>query len=403
MDIYVARQPIFDTEQNIFGYELLFRDSMENYFPDIDGDTASSKLLSNSFFSIGMEKITGSKNAFINFTQNLLIEKVPTLFPKEKIVVEILEDVEPTKDVVAACSEINEQGYIIALDDFVHKKELAPLIKMADIIKFDFMQTPIDEMALIAKKLSGFNLSLLAEKVETKDEFKTALEMGFKYFQGYFFSKPEILSGKEISGNRMNLLQIMTEANKPEFEFEKLEKIIERDVAISYKLMRYINSAYYKRVHEVSSISQAIVILGEKGVRQFISLIAMSKLADDKPDELIRTSIIRAKFCELLAGSNGGGVDPTELFTLGLFSMIDAILDNSMENLMKKLPLSESIKNALIEGKGPLKEYLDIVRSYESGDWEGMIAANSRLNIDEEQLPDHYMEALEWADRLSKL
>ncbi|MFC1821852.1 EAL and HDOD domain-containing protein [Thermodesulfobacteriota bacterium] len=403
MEVYVARQPIFNKEKKIYGYELLFRDSMSNYFPDIDGNTATSKVLSNSFFTIGIEDIIGKGLAFINFTEDLLINRLPLLFPREKMVIEVLEDVEPKEDVIAACREITNQGYTLALDDFFYQSALEPLISLSDIIKFDFMATDLEEIKKYVDRLSNNHIKFLAEKVETHEEFKTALDMGFEFFQGYFFSKPEILTGKDISSAQMNLLEIIAEANKADFKFKELEKIISRDVAISYKLLRYMNSAYLKRVNEISSIKQAIVLLGEKGVRQFISLIAMSQLSENKPDELIRASIIRAKFCEMLGEMGSSQANPSELFTIGLFSLLDAILDHPMPELVEKLPLSESIKMALVKGEGTLVSYLRLAESYEKGDWEGVTEYVSELGLDETDLPKHYGEALSWADSLSTI
>jgi len=403
MDVYVARQPIFTKNKKIHGYELLFRESLSNFFPDIDGDTATSKLLYNSFFTIGVEKITGFKVAFINFTRDLLLNRVPLMFPRERIVVEILEDVEPRKEIVDVCREISEKGYDIALDDFFYRSDMEPLIGLANTIKFDFRATPIDEMRTIVKKLAKYDVNLLAEKVETHEEFKKALKMGFSYFQGYFFCKPEIIKGRDIQSSRMNLLELMATANKKDFKFHELEKIILRDVAISYKLLRYINSVYFRTISNISSIKQAIVLLGEKGIRRFVSLIAMAKLASDKPDELIRTSIIRAKFCELIGKKSRAPVNHSELFTLGLFSLIDAILDDTMESLMEKLPLSEDIKGALVHKSGKLKDYLDLTVAYETGDWEGVSKSATSLNLDEGGLPDSFMEALTWADSMSNV
>jgi EAL and modified HD-GYP domain-containing signal transduction protein len=306
---------------------------MSNFFPDdMDGDTATSKVLSNSFFAMGIENVAGQKMAFINFPQKLIEDRVPLLLPKEKLVVEILEDVQPVNSVITVCQEMNAEGYMIALDDFFYDASLDPLIASADIIKLDFRSMSSDELAKTVEELSGFGVNLLAEKVETYEEFTQAQQMGFTYFQGYFFSKPQILQGKDVSGLQVNLLEIMAETNKKDFELPQLEKFIVRDVAISYKLLRYINSPFFRRVNEISSISQAIVLLGEKGIKSFISLVAMAQLASEKPDELIRASIIRAKFCELIGEMNGSRANSAELFTLGLFSLIDAIMDDSMES-----------------------------------------------------------------------
>jgi EAL and modified HD-GYP domain-containing signal transduction protein len=320
------------------------------------------------------------------------------MFPKEKTVVEILEDVRPEKDVIDACREMADRGYCLALDDFFFRPEYMPLVSLARIVKIDFRLTPPEEICGLVNKLSHNDLNLLAEKVETHEEFQNALEMGFVYFQGYFFSRPQILKGRDIQTSKATLVQIMAEISREDFEFRELEKFISRDVGISYKLLRYINSAYFGTVENISSIKQAAVLLGERELRRFLCLTAMTKLASDKPNELLRASIIRAKFCELMGGNGGYTVKPSALFTLGLFSLIDAMMDDSMENLMEKLPLSEGIKDALIYGRGDLNHYLRLVVCYEKGDWDGVTEMASILGLGEEDLPRHYVDSVYWAD-----
>ena len=401
MEVYVARQPIFNKNKEIFGYELLFRDGISNAFPDIDGDTATSKLLSSSFLTMDIDHISGKKKAFINFTRELLVRKVPTMFPKENIIVEILEHVEPEEEVVSACQDMHRNGYEFALDDFVYEHDYEPLINLARIIKIDFRLTPQERIKEILEKLGGRGIKFLAEKVETHDEFQVAVDMGFEYFQGYFFSKPQILKARDISPSKLHMLQVVVEANKDDVSFEKLEGFISQDISISYKLMRYINSAYFRRIQDISSIRQAIVLLGEKEIRRFISLMAMAKLCAGKPDELIRSSIIRARLCELL-GKCRFGRDGSELFALGLFSLIDAILDDSMENLMKQLPLSPNIKNALVKGEGELADFVRLTSCYEIGDWDGISKTASRIGVNEGEVPGCYIDAVGWADSYSE-
>jgi c-di-GMP-related signal transduction protein len=403
MEVYVARQPIFTRNRKIYGYELLFRGGMINAFPDIDGDTATSKVLSNTFFTMGMDHVVGRKRAFINFTQDLLLQKVPMMFPREKVTVEVLEDVSPEPEVVSACREMGEKGYEIALDDFLYRDELRPLIQMANIIKIDFMATSPEEISRYVEKLSPYGVKFLAEKVETHEEFQRALDMGFTYFQGYFFSKPQILAGRDISPSKINLMQMVAEVNKEDMKFEELEKTVTRDVSITYKLLRYMNSAYFKRMQEITSIKQAMVLLGQKGVRRFISLIIMAKLASDKPDELLRISIIRARMCELLGKDAPPGVDASELFILGLFSLIDAILDEEMGIVMEKLPISDTVKSTLVNGEGQLSAFLNLVRAYEGGDWESFIDSVSKAGVNEEKVPGYYMDAVGWADSMSTI
>lgn len=397
MDVFMARQPIFDKKKKIYGYELLFRDGYSNAFPEIDGNTATCKLLCNSFISMDIEQISGGRKSFINFTRDLLLKRLPKMFPREKVVVEILEDVEPEDDVVEACREISKSGYDIAMDDFFYRSDLKPLIALATVIKIDIRLTPLDEIKEIVRLLMEQGLRLLAEKVETHEEFQKALDMGFDYFQGFFFSKPQVLKARDVAPSQINLLQITAEANKEEFPFDKLERLIARDVSISYKFMRYINSAYFRRINAISSIKQAIVMLGDERVRRFVSLIAMAKLAAGKPGELIRLSIVRARMCELL-GKNGGRRDDSELYTLGLFSLIDAILDSPMEEVIAGLPFSEGIKRALVNREGELADYLRLVSCYEKGDWEGVATSVQKTGVNEQHVPDCYLDAVGWAD-----
>ena len=397
----MARQPIFKRNKDIFGYELLFRDGLFNAFPLIDGDTASSNVLSNSFFIMGIEQITGGKKAFINFTQELLLRKMPLLFPRDHLVVEILETVQPTEAVILACREIVSAGFQLALDDFIYDPGLEPLIAIAGIIKVDIRLTPGDQAKAILDKLSAYPVKFLAEKVETYEEFEKYLEMGFDYFQGYFFSKPQVLKARDISSIKISLLQIMTEINRDEMQFLAVEKLISRDVSVSFKLLRYINSPYYTRGQEISSIRQAILRLGEEGIRRFIPIILMSSFADNKPHELIRVSVIRARFCELLCENTPTRLRGPELFTLGLFSLIDAIMDDQMEALIMKLPFSKDICNALLSSTGEMAGYLDLVRAYETGDWEAVFQSADIIGMDKNRIPMLYREAVVWTDTLT--
>lgn len=401
-DVYVARQPIFDKNKNIYAYELLFRNGAANYVPDIDGDVATTTLLANTFFTIGMDTLAGGRKSFINFTQNLLEKKVPLLLPKETTVIEILEDVKPGPVLLEACAQMAAAGYTIALDDFVYMPELDPLIAIANIIKFDFRLTPKEAIDTDLKQLSGNNLCLLAEKVETHAEFEAAQKMGFELFQGYFFCKPEIIQGREIQGSQLNLLMIMAQINSDAFSREELEKLISRDMGISYKLFKYLNSAFFARVSKVSSVKQSLVFLGEKETRRFVSLIAMSRLAEGKPNELIRAACIRGKFCELLGTDAHENTSPAEMFTLGMFSLIDAVIDQPMDKILDQLPLSSQIKRALVDAKGRLAGYIELIRSYETGQWDRVSRLSQALKLDGKTLPALYLQACQWSDITAK-
>ncbi|PID76501.1 MAG: hypothetical protein CSB24_06270 [Deltaproteobacteria bacterium] len=396
MDVFVARQPIFTVKKEIYAYELLFRTGLSNAFPDIDGNTATTSLLSSSFFTVGIEKISGGKLSFINFTEKLLLKKYPEMFPKDKIMIEVLENVNPTDEIVNACREMKENGYLLALDDFVYEESFTELIKLADLIKIDFMLTPRDKVEQMVAALSRYNCQLLAEKIETYEEFEAAVKMGFVYFQGYFFAKPEILQNRDISPNHLAAAKLLEEVNREEFDTDQIEKLVSQDVSISYKLLNYLNSAFFNRLQPVSSIRQAIAFLGAKNLRKFISLVVIGQLSADKPGELIRSSIIRARFLEMMGET--GGLDGSELFMLGLLSQIDAMLDSPMENLVKKMPLSADIETALVSRQGRLAPFLVLVEAYETGNWQQFDQILAQKNIDDCRVVDCYVEAVGWAD-----
>ncbi len=401
-NVYVARQPIFDKNRSIYAYELLFRDGTANYVPDIDGDVATTTLLANTFFTIGLDTLAGGRKSFINFTQNLLEKKIPLLLPKETTVIEILEDVRPAPLLIDACAQMAADGYTIALDDFEYDPALEPLIDLASIIKFDFRLTPQAAIDAYLKQRSGKDLCLLAEKVETHDEFEAAVSMGFELFQGYFFCKPEIIQGREIQGYQLSLMMIMAQLSSDTFSRDELERLISRDMGISYKLFKYLNSAFFARVSKVSSVKQALVYLGEKEIRRFISLIAMSRLADGKPNELTRTACIRGKFCELLGAEAHEPTSPSEMFTLGMFSLIDAVIDQPMDKILIELPLSGPIKRALVDLKGRLAGFIELVRSYEAGKWDRVSRLARALKLDSKILPVLYLRACQWSDITNK-
>jgi EAL and modified HD-GYP domain-containing signal transduction protein len=349
-----------------------------------------------------MDTLVGGRRFFINFTQNLLEKKVPLLLPRDRVVVEVLEDVTPTPVVIAACAEMSAEGYTIALDDFVYSTEMEPLIALADIIKFDFRLTPKETIDACLKQLPESNRTLLAEKVESYDEFEAAREMGFELFQGYFFCRPEVIQRAEIQGSQINLMIIMAQLANETFHLEEMEKLISRDISISYKLFKYLNSAFFGRVCKVACVKEALVYLGEKEFRRFIALIAMSRLAEGKPNELIRAACIRGKFCELLGAELKINASPSEMFTLGMFSLIDAVIDRPMDRIMAELPLSGAIKNALVDARGPLIGVIELVRRYESGQWEKVSRLSRALQIDDETLPVLYLHACQWSETAAR-
>ena len=397
MDIFVARQPIFDQQQKVFAYELLFRSGLANVFTHADPNQATSTVMSNSFIMMGVDTVTGGKKAFLNLTEDLLVDEYVTLLPKDVTVVEILETVDPTPAVIGACKKLKDTGYIIALDDFVDKPEYAPLIDLADIIKVDVLATNAQEQQALISRLGPKRLRFLAEKVETHEAFQEAVKLGFSYFQGYFFSKPIILTGKDVPAFKLNYLNILHELRHEDLNFVKLEELIKKEMSISYKLLRYINSAAFALRQKIDSIRRALTLLGEREVRRWLSLLAMTGMGKDKPEELVIEATIRAKFCESLAPKVGMTQRSQDFFFLGLFSLIDAILEQPLANALNSMPIADDVKAALLGEENFCRDLYDCVLAYEKGDWEKLPALACKIGVNEEETPALYAEAVQWA------
>lgn len=400
MDVFVARQPIFNVKSQVVAYELLFRSSPENSFPAIDKDLASAKNISDSLLSMGLDKLTGRKRAFINFTRKMLLNGIYTLLPKHKVVVEILEDVEPDEEVVNACRILKRRGYILALDDFVFEEKIWPLIKLADIIKIDFQLTPPDERRKLCGMLLENSIKPLAEKVESRQEFEEAVELECRYIQGYFFSKPVVLSARSIPMFKLNYAQILREAHRQDFDLGRLEKLIKADLSLSYRLLKLVNSAAFYFVRHIHSIRQALVLLGQRNVRKMVTLVAMSQLAQDKPQELVVNSMIRASFCESL-GDVAGMRIKDDLFLMGMFSMIDAILDQPLPEALEHLPLSDEVKASLLgQQSDRYQMILQLAVSFEKAEWKRFQSLARRIGLPERRAAQLYRDAVQWVDRL---
>lgn len=399
MDIFVARQPIFDQHQKVYAYELLFRSSLANVFSHADPNQATSTVMSNSFFMMGIDFVTGGKKAFLNLTGDMLVQEYVTLLPKEVAVVEILETVDPTPEVIEACKKLKAAGYLIALDDFVDKPEYAPLLDLADIIKVDVLATNADEQRDLIRRLAPKRLRFLAEKVETHEVFQAAIKLGFTYFQGYFFSKPVILKGKDVPAFKLHYVDILRELNKEDLNFRRLEDLIKKEMSLTYKLLRYINSAAFALRQKIDSIQRALMLLGEREVRRWLSLLVMAGMGKDKPEELVLQATIRAKFCEMLAPKAGVAARAQDFFFLGLFSLIDAILELPLEEALKGMPIADDVKAALLGEENFCRDLYECVLAYERGEWERLPALACRINVDESETPALYAEAVQWTQQ----
>ncbi len=397
---YVARQPIFNTDQSVYGYELLYRGFSKNNTEKVDGDTATSEVLINSFSTIGIESITQKKRAFINFTKKLLVKEVPTIFDKEIIIVEVLENIEINQQMIAICRKLKDKGYIIALDDFIFDESYLPLLKIADIIKVDFLYSTQSQRKKIESIAREHAVTLLAEKIETREEFERAKELGYSYFQGFFFKKPEIFEGDEIPVYPNNYFMALDELNKKEPDFNKVADIIRNDMSLSYKLLKLINSAAFGMRTEVKSIKQALVILGIAEMKKWLNLIVLKKIAKNEPKEIMRTALIRAKTAEEIGKEIVTNVNPSELFMVGLFSMLDTLMHQDKKILMEDLPISQRIKDAILGKEGIYRDILQLIISYEEGSWNMVDIFCKKLELNKEKISTSFISSIEWGENV---
>jgi EAL and modified HD-GYP domain-containing signal transduction protein len=401
MEVFVARQPIFDRQQQVYAYELLFRSGFEqNFFDHWDGNASSKQVLTNSFLSIGMETLTNGKKAFINFTRKLLLDQVASIFPQNLMVVEILENVEPDEEIISACKNLKDLGYLLVLDDFVFAPGYESLIDLVDIIKVDFIQTQGTARGDVIHDVGVSRIKYLAEKVETREDFEQAQDFGYSYFQGYYFSKPQIIAGRDVPTYKLNYLQILNEINQPEVDFDELEKVLKQDLSLSYKLLKYINSPYFGFDNKIRSIKHALSLLGIRESQKWLSLFALQIIGKDKSQELLAMSLTRAHSCEMIAPAIDNKNRASEFFLMGLFSMIDALLDQPLEDILAKLPLADDIKKALLGEKNHVRNVYELVVSYEKGDWVNFSEYAAGLGLKEMELLDIFRKALERATQI---
>jgi EAL and modified HD-GYP domain-containing signal transduction protein len=394
MDKFTARQPIFDRKLHIYGYELLFRSGIESLFCSGSSDHKTASVIIDSFLVVDLEALTHKKRAFINCTRNTLLNEYITLLPRESTVVEILETVKPDDEVLAACRSLKQSGYTLALDDFVFTQQIAPFIDLADIIKVDFQATTPTERKHLAHRYLSRDRMLLAEKLETMAEYKEARSLGYSLFQGYFFAQPEIISSPDIPIFRLNYLNILEQIHQIDPNLESLEDTVKHDTGLCYKLLRYLNSVYFGFRGEIRSIRHTFSLLGLDQLKKWLSLVVMASMATDKPEELMVNSIIRAHFCEALAPMVAFEGRSTDLFLMGLFSMLDAILDRPMSEVMAGIAVSDDVKAALMNGNNRFRDVFELVVSYERGDWEQFARMASKLKADEAGIPPIYFESL---------
>lgn len=400
MDVYVARQPIFDRNMDVFGYELLYRGSMNNFYEETDDNKATAELINNAFLTMHIHELTDETKAFINFSQKMLIEEIPLLLPKDSVVVEVLGSVEINENIINACRKLRESGFIITLGDFVIKESYLPLMEIAHIVKIEFSAVNYLKQRQLIKKYKD-KIKFLADKVETREEYKLAMDMGYDYFQGYFFSKPVIIKDKEIESLNINLIKIMSLLSNKEPDYNQIAEIIGTDLGLSYKLLKLANSAFFGSRNKILSIKQALVQLGIVEIRKWIYVMMLKDIQIVENKELIKTCFIRAKFMELLATETGKIDKKLEYFMTGMFSAIDVLLNKDMKIIVDEISLTDDVKDALLGEDNEIKDVLDIVINYELLKWNVFETNKTSFGITQEKFMSLYIKALMWVRKLS--
>jgi c-di-GMP-related signal transduction protein len=395
---FVARQPILTKEEKVFGYELLFRDGVEDYFRATDPDAASRNTLDSSIL-LGLDVLCGGQRAFINCTREVLLKDYLTLLPPNQAVAEILESVPGDDLVKAACGRLKEAGFMIALDDFLPNDPREPLTEFADIIKVDIRQVSTTEQAAMIKRYGPWRCRLLAEKVETRQEFLEARKAGFVYFQGYFFRRPELMTAREIPANRLNYLRMLQAVSQPELDPKEIENVIKSEASICYRLLRYLNSAVFGFPSEIHSVRHALSILGEREVRRWVRLVATLGAGQGKSSELVLSALVRARFCELLAPKIPQG--SSDLFLMGLLSLMDAILEIPMTEVLDNVPLDQGTKAVLSGAASPLRPLYQLMLARESGEWQDTTHLTRTMRLSESEVAEVYWQAMQWARQVN--
>jgi EAL and modified HD-GYP domain-containing signal transduction protein len=378
----------------VLGYELLFRDNEIDQATFSDGDQATAEVILNTFMDIGLEEVVGQSQAFINFGRNLIMASYCESLPRNRVVFELLETVEPDEALVKRLAHLKSRGYRIALDDFVCRNPNPQLLEAVHYVKLDLLASDLEKIKEAVATLRRFPVELVAEKVETREQFQMCRELGFDYFQGYFFCRPELVASKRLPVNRLATIRLITKLNNPDIKMKELNEALSQDVSLSYKLLRYTNSAVCGLNRQIESISHAAVLVGLERMRIFASLILFSGLVD-KPHDILVTGAARARMCEKIAEALK--LDrPDRFFLVGLFSVLDALFDRPLEEIVKTLPLAAEVTNGLLKHEGDLGAVLRCSMAFERQDWQ---EAQSSVRLSEEKINEIYEQAIRWSVR----
>ena len=389
MKYFFARQPVFDDALGVYAYEIVFRSGFEGALPDAES-------ISSSFLNLGLDTLAGDRKACVDFPTALILKEVPLLFPANRLVVGVPAGTDWSDELETALSRLKSRGYSILFDDAVLDGPHDPRVVFADIVRIDFAEsTPAERSAWLRDK--GEGTRLLARNVESMPIYREALELGFSLFQGFFFAMPEVVSGNDVPGFKVNYLRLMREAQSADFDLKKIAEIIKRDVSLSYRLMRFINSSAFGWAKRIESVHHALVLLGQREFRRWLSLVSMGGMITERPSEILVQSVIRARFCELMAPKVGLTERELDLYMLGMFSSLDAVLEQEMDRVASEVGLVDDVRSALEGSPGVLRDLLDLVLAYERGERSRLPGLANELGVDENDLPEQYQDAIVWA------
>lgn len=398
METFLSRRPVLDQSQRVFAFQLRHRRSLEEDGAELD-EVAANRVISDMATLLGIDTVSGGRRVFVPVTRNLLIQGFATVLPPERTVLEIPASMEVDDAIRTSIDQHRREGYAVSLCALTPGGASHPLVDLADFLAVSLRDIPAKSRQTVAESLGRTGKLLLAEDVPNWRMFKQAVHLGFTHCVGEFFGQPVMLVGKEISGAKANTMQVLLAVNQTDVDFDRIEEIIRRDVALGYKLLRYINSAFHAVRTEITSIKHAVVLLGERELKRWISLVALTSLAPDKPGDLLALSMLRARFLELLAPHANLEDRDQELFLVGLLSALDGVMDAPLPSILAPLPLADDLRVALLRRMNPIGHLLLAALAYIDGNWERFEENAAAAGLRESEVPAAYQKALAWTEQ----
>ncbi len=391
-ELLIARQPIYNRTQHVYGYELLYQPGKDSKLTSASDDVVASQVVLEALTEIGIDNLVGQRSALVRLSRGFIIGKYPLPLPENRLLVEVPIDVGADAEVVDGIQFLARQGYTIVLSDYVYSEATLPLLALANIVKLDVQAMREEVLRYHVSVLQEHpHLKLLADNIDIPDDYEVCRELGFDYFQGHFFSRPKLVRRSRMPSNQLVLMRLLAEVQRPDVNIPKLETMISQDVGLSYKLLRHINSAFFSLPKPVESIQKAVVFLGTKVIQKWTTLLVLSRV-EDKPAELMVTALVRAKMCEILAKAVKYEHEDS-CFTVGLLSVLEALLDMPMEKVLAMLTLTDEVNQALLRFEGVPGQLFKVALHYESGEWQQL----DYPELDEDIIMDAYLQSVAWA------